>query len=316
VARRTSHVAPDGLLVVDKPSGPTSHDVVARVRRAIGVSRIGHTGTLDPLASGVLPLVLGRATRLAQFLSASDKEYIAEIRLGAASATYDAEGPLTPAGGPAEGPIDADALEAVLAEFRGTYAQMPPPYSAKKVGGTRAYKAARSNRPIELTPVPVTVHALEALAIERDVLRVRVACSAGFYVRTLAHEIGARLGAGGYLSGLRRTRVGAFTLEGAVSLDQLQRGGLEAASDGMTTLDRLLPELPAVVLNEAGVRRVSHGNTVTSEHFFEGSGAAPEWGSGGGGQPAKVRLLDASGSLLGIAEWRGAGLLHPAIVLV
>lgn len=306
----------DGVLVVDKPVGPTSHDVVARVRRATGVRRIGHTGTLDPLASGVLPLVLGRATRLARFLSASDKEYVAEIRLGAASATYDAEGPLTPVGGPAEGPIEAVALEAVLAEFRGSYAQMPPPYSAKKVGGTRAYAAARSHRPIELSPVNVTVHALETLAVEPGLLRIRVACSTGFYVRTLAHEIGARLGAGGYLSGLRRTRAGALTLEGAVPLDQVERGGLEAAAGGMTPLNRLLPELPAVVLNEAGVRRVSHGNTVASEHFSGGAGGPSGGVSGGGGQPAKVRLLDASGSLLGIAEWRGAGLLHPAIVLV
>src|SRR5688572_16654977 len=137
----------DGVLVIDKPSGPTSHDAVARVRRAIGISRIGHTGTLDPLATGVLPLVIGRATRLAQFLSASDKEYVAEIRLGATSETYDAEGPLTPSSSArAQEPIAREELEAVLAEFRGTFAQMPPPYSAKKVGGTPAYKLARRNK--------------------------------------------------------------------------------------------------------------------------------------------------------------------------
>jgi tRNA pseudouridine55 synthase len=307
----------DGVLVVDKPAGPTSHDVVARVRRAIGVSRIGHTGTLDPLASGVLPLVVGRATRLAQFLSASDKEYIAEITLGATSATYDAEGPLTAASsGSLEALPDADALERVLSHFRGTYAQMPPPYSAKKVGGTRAYKLARTNQSIELKPVSVTVHALETLAIEADLLRIRVACSTGFYVRTLAHEIGARLGVGAYLAGLRRTRVGRFTLADAVPLDDVERGGLEAASGHITALDRLLPELPAVVLNEAGAGRVSHGNVVTFEHLAEGSGPFPNEASNAAGQAAKVRLLNASGTLLGIAESRAAGLLHPTIVLV
>jgi tRNA pseudouridine55 synthase len=306
----------DGVLVIDKPAGPTSHDVVARVRRAIGLSRIGHTGTLDPRASGVLPLVVGRATRLAQFLSASDKEYIAEVRLGATSETYDAEGPLTPASSDACTPPDADALEEALAHFRGTYAQVPPPYSAKKVGGTRAYKLARRHQPIELTPVPVTVHALETIAIEVDLLRIRVACSTGCYVRTLAHEIGARLGVGAYLTGLRRTRVGAFTLADTVPLEDVQRGGLEAVAGHMTPMDRLLPDLPAVVLSEAGVRRVSHGNVVTLEYLAEGSGAAWDEASSGAGEGAKVRLLDASGTLVGIAEWRAAGLLHPTIVLV
>jgi tRNA pseudouridine55 synthase len=307
----------DGVLVVDKPSGPTSHDVVALVRRAIGISRIGHTGTLDPLASGVLPLVVGRATRLAQFLSASDKEYIAEIALGATSETYDAEGPLTPAvSGSREAPPDADALERVLSHFRGAYSQMPPPYSAKKVGGTRAYKLARRNQPIELTPVPVTVHALETLAIETHLLRIRVACSTGFYVRTLAHEIGARLGVGAYLAGLRRTRVGAFTLGDAISLDDVQLGGRDAASGHITALDRLLPELPAVVLNQAGAGRVSHGNLVTSEHLAEGAERFPNEASNKAGEAARVRLLNASGTLLGIAEYRPAGVLHPTIVLV
>jgi len=307
----------DGVLVVDKPPGPTSHDVVALVRRAIGISRIGHTGTLDPLASGVLPLVVGRATRLAQFLSASDKEYIAEIALGATSETYDAEGPLTPAiSGLREAPPDAEALERVLSQFRGTYLQMPPPYSAKKVGGTRAYKLARKNQPIELTPVPVTVHELETLAIDAHLLRIRVACSTGFYVRTLAHEIGARLGVGAYLVGLRRTRVGAFTLGDAVPLVEVQRGGPEAAPGHIIAMDRLLPELPAVVLNQAGAGRVSHGNVVTAEHLAEGGEPFPNDAPNRAGEAARVRLLNASGTLLGIAEYRPAGVLHPTIVLV
>ena len=306
----------DGVLVIDKPAGPTSHDVVARVRRAIGISRVGHTGTLDPLATGVLPLVVGRATRLAQFLSASDKEYQADIRLGATSATYDAEGPLLPSTvGPAATPLDPDALEAVLAQFRGTHLQMPPPYSAKKVGGTRAYTLARRQEPTGLTAVPVTVHALEALAIEGDLVRVRIACSTGFYVRTLAHEIGARLGGGGYLAGLRRTRVGAFTLNDAVALEDVQRDGAERVSRRLIPLERLLTNLPAVILGEAGVRRVSHGNVVTTEHLSEAPDRPPE-AADGPPEPATVRLLDASGTLVGIAEWRPGGLLHPTIVLV
>jgi tRNA pseudouridine55 synthase len=309
----------DGVLVIDKPAGPTSHDVVARVRRALGNSRIGHTGTLDPLATGVLVLVVGRATRLAQFLSASDKEYVADIVLGATSETYDAEGPLVPSpGGRSHAPLEPGVLDSAMAEFRGTYSQMPPPYSAKKVGGTPAYKLARRKKPTELKPVPVTVHALETLSIDADRLRVRVVCSTGFYVRTLAHEIGARLGCGAYLAGLRRTRVGAFTLDDAVALDDIQNGGVEAASGRVIPVERLLTDLPAVVLSESGVRRVSHGNAVTLEHLAEtGAASFPVTEAAPFSSDApKVRLLDPSGTLLGIAEWRTGALLHPTIVLV
>jgi tRNA pseudouridine55 synthase len=304
----------DGVLIIDKPAGPTSHDVVARVRRAIGIRRIGHTGTLDPLATGVLALVVGRATRLAQFLSASDKEYVADIRVGFTSQTYDGEGPLIPT---RLGPLTmhAEPLDSVLAEFRGTYWQVPPPYSAKKVGGTPAYKLARRDKPVELKPVRVTVHALDVGAIDGDLLRVRVVCSTGFYVRTLAHDIGERLGCGAYLAGLRRTRVGAFRLAAAVPLDDVERGGLNAMSDHLIPLERLLTDLPAVVLAEAGARRVAHGNAVTFEHLAPGS-LAPQGGEKAEGPPVAVRLLDESGALLAIAEWRAGALLHPTIVLV
>jgi tRNA pseudouridine55 synthase len=303
----------DGVLVIDKPLGPTSHDVVALVRRAIGVRRVGHVGTLDPLATGVLPLVVGRATRLAQFLSASDKEYVADIAIGVVSETFDAEGPLTPygvaaddaSGAGAESAGNAAALEAVLAEFRGSYLQLPPPHSAKKVGGTPAYRLARSRKPVELRRVPVTVHALEALAVEQDVLRLRIVCSAGFYVRRLAHDLGQRLGRGAYLAALRRTRVGTFDEAGAVRLDTLVADDFDAAAH-MVPVDRLLPDLPAVVLSGEGVRRVSHGNTVGPGHLA----GTPHVSS------VPVRLLDASGALLAIAEARPGGLLHPTIVLV
>jgi tRNA pseudouridine55 synthase len=299
----------NGVLVVDKPAGPTSHDVVAQVRRAIGISRIGHTGTLDPLATGVLPLVVGRATRLAQFLTASDKEYIADITLGAVSETYDAEGPLRPT---ATGPFTCgqpQRLEAVLAEFRGTHWQIPPPYSAKKIAGTPAYRLARRHKPVELRPVAVTVHQLEALDATAEMIRLRLVCSSGFYVRTLAHELGERLGCGAYLSGLRRTRAGAFTLSQAVPLATIEAEGFDGASH-LAAIDSLLEELPAVVLDEKGTRRASHGNAVTLGHLT-GSGAAVAAVPG-----SRVRLLDQAGRLLAIAEWQAGALLHPAIVLV
>jgi tRNA pseudouridine55 synthase len=323
----------DGVLVIDKPAGPTSHDVVAVVRRAIGVSRVGHVGTLDPLAAGVLPLVVGRATRLAQFLSASDKEYEADIRIGLVSETFDAEGPLTPFGLPAvsaagfesgsgaEFAGSAAALEPVLAGFRGSYRQMPPPHSAKKVGGTPAYKLARRKQAADLKPVPVTVHALEVLAVAGDLLRVRIVCSPGFYVRRLAHDLGQRLGCGAYLAALRRTRVGSFTERDAVSLEAVAGGGF-AVESRLVPLERLLPDLPAVVLTEEGAKRAGHGNAVGPAHLTiapnaqHGQQGAASCGGKEAAPPLRVRLLDASGALLEIGDRRADGLLHPAIVLV
>ena len=176
----------DGLLLVDKPSGPTSHDIVARVRRLLGEPRVGHTGTLDPMASGVLPLVVGRATRLARFLSASDKTYDADVRLGVATDTYDAQGAAT--SDPHPGPMPSlQDLERALDRFRGAFLQQPPAYSAKKIGGTRSYRLARASSraasavPAALpAPVPVTAHAIEVLAAGGDRVTLRVACSAGF----------------------------------------------------------------------------------------------------------------------------------------
>jgi tRNA pseudouridine55 synthase len=193
----------DGVLIIDKPAGPTSHDVVARARRLLREKRIGHTGTLDPLATGVLPLVIGKATRLASLLSAAEKAYEAAIRLGATSDTYDAAGRLT--SGTAGEAIELHQVEEAVAAFRGTFEQMPPPFSAKKVGGVPAYKLARRQKPTALSPVSVRVHALELLGFEEGVIRVRVHTSPGFYVRSLAHDLGARLGCGAYLEALRRT---------------------------------------------------------------------------------------------------------------
>jgi tRNA pseudouridine55 synthase len=294
----------NGVLVVDKPAGPTSHDVVARVRRGLRLARVGHTGTLDPLATGVLPLVVGRATRLAQFLSGDEKEYLAGVRLGMATDTYDALGrPDSPAAAAVPG---RDAVEQALAGFRGTYRQTPPPYSAKKVGGTPAYKLARSSAPVALEAVPVTVRDLTLLACSDGRAEIRVVCSSGFYVRTLAHALGQRLGCGAHLEALRRVRAGEFTLDEAVPLEAIERDP-EAAVRHLRPMETLLGAFPRVVVNERGARRAAHGNALSPGDLAAPLAAAPD---------GPLRVVDAVGSLLGIARADAAGLLRPTIVLV
>ena len=309
----------NGVLIVDKPAGPTSHDVVARVRRAVGISRIGHTGTLDPLATGVLALVIGRATRLAQFLSADEKEYIAGIRLGWSTPTYDAEertvrgadGVLT-LSAPQQAPpaISEPALVDALAPFVGTYRQMPPPFSAKKVAGTPAYLLARLQKEVELTAAAVTVHELELLAYAGGLATIRVLSSSGFYVRSLAHDVGGRLGCGAHLESLRRIRAGDFREAEATPLDVVQ-------AEGATALQRLRPmasllaSLPQVVVNERGARRAAHGNALIGEDLDAPGAAAMASGIPRG----PVRVLDADGALLAIGK-RDGDILHPVVVLV
>lgn len=225
-------MSPDGLVVVDKPGGMTSHDVVARVRRLAGTRRVGHAGTLDPMATGVLLLGVGRATRLLGHLALADKDYEATVRLGVATDTDDAEGrPVAAAGAP--GVPDAAVL-AGLADLTGDLAQVPSSYSAVRRNGVRAHQAARAGTPLELAARPVTVHELRLLA-RRDTtvedprgplpvvdLDVAVRCSTGTYVRALARDLGEALGTGGHLTALRRSRVGAFTLDAARTLDQIE----------------------------------------------------------------------------------------------
>lgn len=316
----------DGVLIVDKPAGPTSHDVVACVRRATGWPKIGHTGTLDPLATGVLPLVVGRATRLAQFLSADDKVYEAEVRLGWATDTYDAEGrrieitesesrtfgpsdlrgsTSSPRPEPVEGRTLEHDLDRILDRFRGSYLQAAPPFSAKKLDGVRAYSLARYGGQARVKHSPVTVHELTCLGRSEDRLRVRLRCSSGYYVRTFAHELGLALGCGAHLSALRRVRSGEFDLAAAVPLDVVLREG-EAASARLTPLDRLLPSLPAVVVTPGGAARTLHGNELRPEDVL----AAPDT------LPGKVRVVDEDGALLAIAEPSiTPGFLHPGVVV-
>ena len=318
----------DGLLVVDKPAGPTSHDVVARMRRALRETRIGHTGTLDPMATGVLLLVVGKATRLAKFLNASDKSYEAVVRFGFATDTADAQGlPLGPVSDRAM--PSREAIEAALDAFRGTFVQQPPAFSAKKIGGQRSYKLARDARlkpsryedaivpahpatPALPAPASVTTTRVEIVRDDANSVTLRVDCSAGFYVRSLAHDLGERLGVGAHLSALRRTRTGDFGLDRALALDAAQADPRRAA-DAMVPLADMLPALPSVILTPDGVDRVGHGQDVRpGDHQVSSLKSQPFALS----PEPYVRLLDTQGDLLAIAEPIGGGLLHPSVVLV
>jgi tRNA pseudouridine55 synthase len=318
----------DGLLVIDKPVGPTSHDVVARVRRILGERRIGHTGTLDPLASGVLPLVVGRATRLARFLSAVDKTYEAEVTLGIVTDSGDREGRAL--GEPYAGALPGRGeVEQALRQFRGSFVQRPPALSAKKIGGVRSYTLARQGRfgrdaaaaslddtpapdaPSSAAPQPVTVSVsdLEIVSYRAPTLALRVVCSAGFYVRSLARDLGEAVGTGGHLSGLRRTASGQLTLREAVALAEIddRRAGRQRALDAIIPLRRMLTDLPGASLTPDGVRRAVHGRELGADAF-----SVPLAGRDG-----FVRLLDPDGNLVGVAEPGSIlGLLHPAVVLV
>jgi tRNA pseudouridine55 synthase len=290
------------------------------VRRAIKSPRVGHTGTLDPLATGVLPLVVGQATRLASFMSGADKEYVAQVRFGLATATYDAErhqgGEAADAAAHAAavaGLTEQDVASALPA-FAGRYLQTPPPYSAKKIAGSPAYKLARAGKPVEVAPVEVNVTALELERYADGLAQVRLTCSSGFYVRTLAHDLGQRLGCGAHLEGLRRTRSGTFTLDGAIPLDAIVTEGAAAAERGLVPMNRLVPQFPAVTTTDEGARRVGHGSALRPGDFVCGQGtetALPAAQTG-----ARWRLFDEAGTLLGLAEPRADGLLHPVLVLV
>jgi tRNA pseudouridine55 synthase len=283
-----------GVLVVDKPAGPTSHDVVAAARRAIGVRAVGHTGTLDPAATGVLALVIGRATRLAPYLG-GDKAYDAVVRFGRATDTYDATGTTV---AETEARPSRQALERALEGFRGSFDQVPPPYSAKKIQGVAAYTLARRDRPVQPAPVRVEVQTLELAAFDGEVARLHLVASAGFYVRSLAHDLGAVLGTGAVLDALRRTRAGPFSLAAAVDasgLDPRHRGALAARLIG---IDALLPDLPAVALDASEAALVRHGQDLKRS------------------APPLARLVDDRGRLVAIATpGRRPGFLHPAVVL-
>ncbi len=294
----------NGVLLVDKPSGLTSHDVVARLRRATGERAIGHTGTLDPRATGLLPLVLGRATRLASLLSSGDKTYDATVCLGVATDTDDADG--QPLGTPVTTLPDAGAVDEALDTFRGTFQQVPPRHSAKKIAGRKAYELARRAQPVELAPVAVTVTALERLSFDGALLQIRVSAGSGFYVRALARDLGARLGCGAHLQALRRTRSGGFDVSSAIPLDEAERLGRALETRLIPAADAL-PHLPSVKMTASGLTRAMHGNPLGPTDL-EGRWVPP---AGAGGP---VRLLADDGRLVALAHSRG-GALHPVTVL-
>lgn len=294
-----------GVLVIDKPAGLTSHDVVHVVRRALGRPKVGHTGTLDPFATGVLPLVVGKATRLAQFYAGAGKEYEARIRFGFATDTYDGTGqPTTPVAEASALP-DRDAVAGALAAFVGTHDQVPPAYSAKKTDGTPAYERARKGEAVTVPPVRVTAHAIDLLDAGQDWATIRVRCGAGYYVRSLAHDLGHRLGVGAHLAELRRIRCGEFGLDDAVGLEPVLVDGSVGLAR-IVPLDVLLPHLPAARLTTQGVEWVKHGRPL---------GPAQLQGPVPGSGAEKVRLLGPDGQLLAVADRQGDGFLHPKLVL-
>jgi tRNA pseudouridine55 synthase len=311
----------DGVLIIDKPAGMTSHDVVALVRRAVGERRVGHTGTLDPFATGVLVVLAGRATRLAQFLSGAEKEYEAVIRLGYATDTGDVTGARVEddkAGFTAEAQrtqsFRREEIEAALASLRGEIEQTPPMYSAKKIAGKKLYELARRGEEVERKAVRVTVNQFEPLPSDGSLLKpnedgtsdlaVRVVCSAGTYVRALAESVGERLGVGAHLGELRRTRAGQFKIADAITLDRLNDVAQSGAVEVLISSDAALAHLPFLNLDAEGTQRVRHGIDVKIED-------ASDWSEG---QP--IRLRDRNGELIAVGTYESGGkTIHPSVVI-
>ncbi len=298
----------DGILIIDKPQDWTSHDVVAKLRKILKTRRVGHTGTLDPFATGVLVVCVNRATRLVQFLTGDDKEYVATMRLGFATDTGDLTGeallPVTDASH-----ITSEQVREVLNQFRGRIRQIPPMYSAKKIGGVRLHELARRGEVIERQPIEVEIKELELLPHTRDVNReakeftFRLVCSSGTYVRTLAEDIGRSLGVGAHLTGLRRTRAGKCELSKAMTLEQISE---------LVEMDKLdevvIPmidavSLPEIRLNDEDCKAVAHGRSIIHKG---------EWNNGD-----QAKLCDANRQLLGIAEFDADNSIwKPRVVLV
>jgi len=290
----------NGLVVIDKPGGMTSHDVVARVRRLTGEQSVGHLGTLDPMATGVLPLLLGKFTRLAQFFSTADKSYSGSIRFGFATDTYDAEG--QPVGPVSEPTLTLDQLHQAALPFRGEIQQMPPAYSAKKVGGKAAYKLARAGQPVELKPKTIHIHAFTIDALDSDTAAFRMKVSAGGYVRSVAHEIGQALGCGAHLASLRRTQAGVFTLAQAWTLDQLEQLKITDPSldPAMLHPRAMLPEMPAVTADAIALGRLRNGAQANLAEFS----AAPQ-----------VRVFAGQRELVAVAKRIAGTLFQPLMIL-
>lgn len=289
----------DGVLILNKPAGLTSHDVVVRVRRITGEKSVGHLGTLDPLATGVLPLVLGRFTRLAQFYNDADKRYQGTVRFGLATDTYDAEG--DPQGPEQPVHLSLEQVRAAAARFAGQIEQLPPPFSAKKIAGVPAYKLARKGKEVELPPKQIEVKEFEITGWDGKDARFTAWVSSGTYVRTLAHDLGRTLGPGAHLAELQRTAVREFTLQAAHSLEELEQAAAGGALEDLFLHPRLvLPEFPAVTAPAETVARIKHGAAVN----------LPEFSKAG-----MVRVFAGQRELLAIAKRVAGTLFHPKVVL-
>lgn len=297
----------DGALVIDKPKGKTSHDVVDAVRHLAGFRQIGHLGTLDPLATGVLVLLLGRATRLVQFYSGRRKRYAAGFRFGFATDTYDSDGE---AQGPDAGPaLDRSVLERFAAEHVGRFEQMPPSFSAKKIHGRPAYELARKKQVVELKPVEVEVFEFKLTEMEGHIARFVIECSSGTYIRSLAHEMGQKLGCGAHLAEITRLAVGEFSLEQAIKLEELSEGTKAGKfADYLIKLENLLPNFPRANVLPVVERRVRHGtkfNVMISQiqpgRVESAPGATTEL-DGGEPRSAKLRVFNQQNKLIAIAE--------------
>ena len=284
----------DGAIILDKPEGISSHAAVLAVRRLLSEPRIGHLGTLDPFAGGVLVLLLGNATRLARFYQDREKTYSGTIRFGYSTDTFDCTG--QPTSEDRNPSLQEEEIRGLFAEFTGTFLQQPPEFSAKKIAGVPAYRLARKGRKPELAAVGVTGHQLELQSVNGSCAEFVTRVSSGTYIRSLANDLGERLGVGAHLTRLRRTAVGEFTEKDAVTIEQIQVCGKQTEIFLIPMKD-LLPEFPAVALPEALLLPVSHGNSVSLD-------ASDPW----------VRLFDECDRFLCIAERVAEHLYHPTVV--
>jgi tRNA pseudouridine55 synthase len=292
----------NGVIVVDKPQGWTSHDVVNKMRRIAGTKKVGHLGTLDPAATGVLPLLLNRATRLAQFFTHNDKVYEGVIRFGWSTDTYDAEG--EPTSPQTEVSVERDRLERILDVSRGVILQTPPPVSAKKIDGRPAYELARKHIAVEMKPVEVTVFALDVLWLEGAEAGVRVHCGSGTYLRAIAHDAGQAMGCGAHLKSLRRLQSGPFGIECARTLDELtQMGAEDRLGEALIPAMQLLPEFPNEIVDQITESQIRQGRDFRVSPFRSREGVK------------LVKAISRDGELIAIGQAVLPNLYHPILVL-
>jgi tRNA pseudouridine55 synthase len=312
--------AVDGILVVDKPRGKTSHDIVESVRRLVGFRQIGHLGTLDPLATGVLVLALGRATRLARFYSGRRKRYSCAVRFGFATDTYDADGEAL--GADSAPALDAGKIAALAAQFVGSIQQTPPSFSAKKIHGRPAHELARKHKPVNLDPVEVEVFEFRLTGVEGSIARFVVECGAGTYIRSLAHDLGKLHGSGAHLAEISRTAVGEFTLDHAASLAELEQDVKAGRiTERVIRLEGMLPELPRATVPPIVEKRVRHGAkfNLSVAQIQPGqttvAQGAPAQLDSGDWKPARLRVFNQQGQLIAIAEPVVPRTYQPLVVL-